>query len=732
VGTDAGGAGERGPAGSDTQVTFHVAVRGNDAWSGTLAEPNLEGTDGPFATLRRARDAVRQTQAEAGGGGARRPVTVAVHGGKYFMEEPLVLTEQDGGASGAPVIYTAAPGERPVLSGGRRVTGWRPYRDGILHADLPGSGGGKWPFRQLFCNGIRMPRARWPRPDPADPLHTGWASIEGPAGEDGTMAFRYKRGAFRHHWAKPTEVEVNVYPFVGWLMKTVPIAKIDEAERTITLAYTSWDFDVFPWYMAGPFRAGNRCYVENALEDLDLPGQWCFDSEEGVVYFRPPAECGSIDECEVVVPALDSLITIRGASWLTVSGFTFTETLDGDNVHPQGTYGLGAMAIRAGPRDVGNALQLRAASHCRIERNHFRDVGGNAVYLLDNAERNVVRHNEISGAGANGICVAGSPLRHPVLNEISDNHIHHCGVLNKYIAGVTLGASDGNFVRHNRIEHMPHHAVNLADNPNGRNFIEYNEIRWVCREIADNAAINCWMELGGRDAMRRGHVIRFNYIADVYGAEMVDGKLVRSRQFPTSGIYLDNHASNCLVYGNIIVRCGMAGILIHNGRDNIIENNIFIDCGSNVRLQDVIISLEYWKDFRGFMTGNVFERNICLQTGPKDVLFVLEVTQGADRVLARSSGNVFCRPAGDYRLRHSNWLAEQEAVGAGGEEDEPFERIDTLDKWQALGFDTDACLEDPCFVDPDNDDYRLRPESPALKRGFQPIDVSRIGVREPS
>lgn len=295
----------------DAQAAFYVATRGSDAWSGRLAAPNADNTDGPFATLARARDAVRQLKKGAGEEGFKQATTVMVRGGKYFLEESLVLTEQDGGTSEFPVTYSAYPGEKPVLSGGRCVTGWKPYKDEILRAELPGSRGGKWKSRQLFCNGERMPRARWPKADPQDPLYTGWAFMEGPAGEDDTIAFRYKGGAFRHRWAKPTEVEVNVFPYVGWLMKTIPIATIDETERIITLAYKSWDFDIFPWYVAGPFRAENRFCIENALEELDLPGEWCFDSEEGVIYFRPPV--APIDDCEVVVPVLDCLIDIRGA-----------------------------------------------------------------------------------------------------------------------------------------------------------------------------------------------------------------------------------------------------------------------------------------------------------------------------------------------------------------------------------------------------------------------------------
>ncbi|MBI2193680.1 MAG: right-handed parallel beta-helix repeat-containing protein [Planctomycetes bacterium] len=722
-----------------TPQTFYVATDGSDSWSGKLDAPNASATDGPFATLRRARDAGRGLKAS--GGGPDRPIHILVRGGKYFLQEPLILTAADSGTAEFPVTWGACPGESPVLSGGYRVQDWKAYAGAILRAELPGSKGGKWLFRQLFCNGRRMPRARWPKPDPRDPLYSGWAfterPVESPAGGRSTISFQYKPGTFRHRWSKPTQAEVKVFAGVGWFMKTVPVKSIDEEKRILTLAYDQWDTDVFPWYLPMGFTADNRFCVENVLEELDRPGEWCFDSEEGLLYFMPPFEhtSGQSSPLDVVVPALDCLVDLRGASWVTLRGFTFTETLDGDHLHPEGTGGWGAMGVWMGPRPVCNAVRLRDAEQCVLENNHFRDVGWNAIYLEDRNVRNVIRRNEISGAGANGICLAGSQLRHPVFNEVSDNHIHHCGDLTKYVAGVSLGTSDGNFIRHNRIERLPHHAINLAVNPEGRNYVEYNEIRWACEEIADTAAINCWMELGGPEAQRNGHVIRFNLISDICGIEVKEGKIVRSQHFPTSGLYLDNCASNCLVFGNLFLRCGMAGVLIHNGKNNLIENNVFVDCKASVRLQDWIVTLPYWARLAGFMTGNLVQRNICYQTRPDTFLYHLQgcaaSTGWSPLSVASADANLYYRTGdGDYRVFFEGKLAPSPVFQRlEASEGKALDAADTLEVWKALGFDLHSRFQDPLFVDPAGDDYRLRPDSPAFALGFQPIPISEIGIR---
>ena len=94
---------------------FYVAVNGNDRWSGSLPDAKSDGSDGPFATLHRARDAVRELKSA---GTLDCPVTIAVRAGIFRLSEPLVLTSQDSGSAKCPVAYRAYGDEEPVISGG--------------------------------------------------------------------------------------------------------------------------------------------------------------------------------------------------------------------------------------------------------------------------------------------------------------------------------------------------------------------------------------------------------------------------------------------------------------------------------------------------------------------------------------------------------------------------------------------------------------------------------------
>jgi hypothetical protein len=148
-----GGAQEAGNA-----IEFYVSPDGSDTWSGRQPEPDPEKDAGPFATLKRAQQAVRALKKS-------RPVRVNVRGGRYFLEEPLAFTPDDSGTAESPIAYTAYKEETPVISGGRQITGWKPVTINgkkLWAADIPEVRDGSWYFRQLWVNGQRRIRARYP------------------------------------------------------------------------------------------------------------------------------------------------------------------------------------------------------------------------------------------------------------------------------------------------------------------------------------------------------------------------------------------------------------------------------------------------------------------------------------------------------------------------------------------------------------------------------------------
>ncbi len=161
-------------SGFAAETLLFVSPEGNDAWSGRLPAADERGADGPFATLAKARDTIRALRER---GAITGSVTVQIRAGQYFLDEPFSLGPADSGTADAPITYMAYPGEKPVLVGGKPITGFEAQADGVLVADLPEVREGGWRFRSLFADGRRMIPARTPNFDPSDPYRKGFSYV---------------------------------------------------------------------------------------------------------------------------------------------------------------------------------------------------------------------------------------------------------------------------------------------------------------------------------------------------------------------------------------------------------------------------------------------------------------------------------------------------------------------------------------------------------------------------
>ena len=208
-----------------------VATNGNDAWSGKSPAPNAGKTDGPFATITRARDAIRALKSAQGG--LRQAVTVQVRGGTYHIAETITLDPEDSGTKEQPITYTAYPGEKPVLCGGRRIAGWRTDDGKVYYADLPQVKAGRWYFRQLFVDGRRAVRARFPNVDRTDPLRKGFLYGGSGIGFDMSVACIHNRGDWMEYKIQaPADGTYQV-----WVYYAAKNARVsDKRHRTADMA----------------------------------------------------------------------------------------------------------------------------------------------------------------------------------------------------------------------------------------------------------------------------------------------------------------------------------------------------------------------------------------------------------------------------------------------------------------------------------------------------------------
>src|ERR1035437_7846862 len=212
-------------------LSLFVAADGNDGNPGT--------NDKPFATLERARDEIRKFKRDKA---PASPTTVNVRAGRYFLEHTFKLSSEDSGTAAATIVYRGYEKDRPSLIGGKAITGFAPYKDQILVADVAKQGLKGIAFRQPFFDGGRQILARYPNYDPQDPCAGGWAYVDGKDAdmyrdqpEDSKRLLRFKEQDART-WAKSGEAEVFIFPRFNWWNNIVRIASVDRDHDTMTLA----------------------------------------------------------------------------------------------------------------------------------------------------------------------------------------------------------------------------------------------------------------------------------------------------------------------------------------------------------------------------------------------------------------------------------------------------------------------------------------------------------------
>lgn len=647
------------------EIAFYVSPDGDDLQPGT-------SVDNPFATIQKARDAIRALKQE---GTLKSPVTVYLLGGTYELSDPIILTTEDSGSKECPITYRAYKNEKPIISGGREISGhWKPYKGDIMVCDMLEAKDGKWKFRQLFLNGKRMCRARIPD-------RGQYYLVEKTDQDIGRSAMKYKKGDIKK-WKFLNEAEIVI--FHAWNDSRLIISDVDEQDRIIT-----FNGPIGRTLYSSARKAANRYYIENILEGLDQPGEWYLDSHAGRLYIYPT---DGLDTSELRAPLVNHLVVLQGdlqgqeyVQFVNISGLTFADV---DYLLPK----QGIPTIR----DVGDiykpsAITFEGTKYCRFEDNCIRNVGTYALEVTGDA--NKITGNKIYDTGGGGI-ITRSYGKEP--NIISHNIIHDCGTIFYSAVGINVDDGGGE-IAHNLIHDISqsgiygrHWATETQErerrNQSQTLRIESNEIYRVMQNLNDGGGIFI------RDS---NIVIKNNLIHDVYSP--------RGDGSPGWGIYLGCETRHALVENNVVYRTTEGIHVWYSSRNNSIVNNIFVDS------QDAVV--------RSNNTDNRhhenirFIRNIICFTGSEVYTYH---TDGEHSLPAESDYNIYWNPRECFL---------QMAVIRG------LEGIETFADWQKRDFDTHSLVMDPKFVNPSEDDYSLMPNSPAFKLGITPIDITNVGIR---
>ena len=655
------------PSISDFAAEVVVAPDGDDSGDGTPTSP--------LKTLNRARDLVRALR----GRGEKGAIRVLVRSGVYPVTETFTLTAEDSGTAEGPVVYQAEELGKAVFYGGAKVRDFEPVtapdiltrlpeeaRGKVWQADLRAQGISNYgalrvrggigqppapPTLELFVNGQPMTLARWP--------NEGFVPIReliepGSAKEKKPSVFGYNDD--RHaRWTKANDPWLFGYWLFLWADATIKIGKIDTEAKTITTAE--------PYHYGG--RGMNNTqgiiyYAFNLLEVIDQPGEWYLDREAGMLYLYPEGDPNrAIVEIGMHAGPMASLTEV---SHVRLEGLAF---------------------------DLGRYRGIVAenCSDCLVAGCTLTRLADTGI-IATGGKRFGIFGCDLSALGRLGVILQGGDRKTltPAGHFLENCRIHFFGRVDRtYTQAVSLGGV-GNRVSHCLMYDCPTSVISMGGNDH---VFEYNDVHSAVKESDDQGGVDMW----GNPTFR-GNIFRFNRFRSV-GKPAV-GHAVHGQ----AAIRFDDAISGQLVYGNILYQGSngnFGAIQMNSGRDNIFDNNLFID-NKHAISGGWNPGKAHWKDTQTGKKAEAYTSDLYLERYPA----IATMFDGNGR---------------NFFWRNVFWRCG--TIGQRGRNLELGEN--------AMLAETD----EPGFVDLAAGDFRLQDDSVVFKRlAFRQLPVAEIGLYE--
>jgi len=695
---------------SKDEIAFYVSQNGSDSENGTSINT-------AFATLEKARNTIRELKKN---GELNRPITVYITGGTYQLANPFVLAADDSGSEEFPIIYTNYNNERPIISGGLKVDEWKKTEFNghkVLVADLSKIKGYA-PFEQLWVNSHRAIQARTPN---NGYLKVSMSKKKNIKTSKSSMANEISFAPADEHYFQGVNDGVAVV-FYKWLNFHMPIERIDSKNKKIVSTKVS----------GKSYRTSSRkltqndsYYLEGGSTMLDKPGEWYLDREDKKLYYFPLE-----GESKVVatIPSLISVIRLEGNS----SKKQFVKHIQFKNLSFRYTTWKLAREVEESCYEqadiqMNGAIVLKDAKNCLFENCEVTAIGNYGIEISVGCSDNQILKCDIHDLGAGGFLIGSknSPKKKvdangiggkypPVLekpsdathnNEIADCRIYNGGKYYHSAVGIWIGQSPNNHIHHNEIYNFYYSGIStgwtwgygkaLATG----NIFEYNHIHHIGKLTNGDGPV--LSDLGGIYSLgnQTGSIIRNNEFHDIWAGK-----------YGGWAIYLDEGSSNMLVENNLVYRSRHACFNQHYGKDNLIRNNIFA-------FADACVAMLGKAEKH---TAFILKNNILLSNGTPiyagGYAYNIEKRRGfvADSNLVWSTvGTVL----GAYNLSPSQ-IYDPKKAGMSWK------------RWKTLGNDRHSIIADPGFKDPENGDFSLPADSPALKIGFKPFPLGQAGPRK--
>ena len=469
-----------------------ISPKGSDFNDGTRQSPKATLT----SALRQAREWRRTEDNRIQGG-----ITIYMEGGTYAFHEPVFIRPEDSGTKESPTTIRSVGDEKVILSGGISINGWK-KQGKVWVADVPVFNGRPLDFRQLWVNGKKAVRARDVEDfekmnricsvdEKNEILYVPAVSIRRLIDNKGNLKAKYAEMVLHQMWCV-ANLRIRSVEVQG----DSAAIRFHQPESRIQFEH--------PWPRPMVTTDGHNSafYLTNARELQDVPGEWYHDIDARKVYYYP-REGEKMQEVEVIVPAVETLVRVEGTldrpvchirfekitfsytTWMRPSekghvplqagmyltdGYRIDPKMQRDYLnHPldnQGWLGRPAAAVR-----------VVAARQIDFERCRFEHLGSTGLDYEEAVQGGVVRGCLFRDIAGNGLLVGSfSPAAHEThlpydpadRREVcTQQHINNCyfteiGNEDWGCLAIAAGYVGDVNIEHNEISEVPYSGISLG------------------------------------------------------------------------------------------------------------------------------------------------------------------------------------------------------------------------------------------------------------------------------
>ncbi|MCI9522792.1 Right handed beta helix region [Bacteroides xylanisolvens] len=560
---------------------IYVSLQGNDKNPGTK--------EAPFYTLNRAikqaREWRRLNRLEVAGG-----IYISLEEGVYAQRNSLFLRPEDSGTPDSPTVICAVDGAHPVISGGVAVTGWKrgynhpaipeKLKQKIWSAEAPLIGNRRVETRQMWVNGHKVQRA-------AQFPDGGLEQMIDFNPEEQTITIPVSQNVNPKRLQNAGQLEMIVHQ--RWAIAILRVKSIDAKDGQAVVRFHEPESHLefaHPWPqpVIGGEKGNSSFCLTNALELLDQPGEWFQEYPSGTIYYYPQAG-ENMETAEVIIPALETLVTIDGTlsrpvKHIQFNGITFAHTswmrpsfqghvtlqggfplLDAYKLQEPGLPEKAELENQAWIIRPETAIRVRGAEHIDFKHCTFRHLSSTGLDYEWAVTASSVEDCQFTDIGGTALLVGAFPdggfeTHVPFIPADVRELCSHITIRNNFISNVTnedwgcVGIGAG-YVRnmdisHNEVCHLNYSGICVGwgwtslESGMCNNRIEANYVHHFARRLYDAGGLYTLSNQPG-SVMRNNrieHLIEAPYATNdrafyIYLDEATDGYTMENNWCPT-------------------------------------------------------------------------------------------------------------------------------------------------------------------------------------------------------